>query len=61
MIFELDSVKLDGVAEPVGQIHDYLDDAKRHIAEGGVVTVTKGGKEIGKAATLEELLRLVIN
>jgi hypothetical protein len=60
MILELDLVKLDGVAEPVGQIHDYLVDAKRCIANGGVVTVTKGGVEIGKAATPEELLRLVI-
>jgi hypothetical protein len=60
MIFELDSVKLDGVAEPVGQIHDHLGDAKRHITAGGVVTVTKGGEEIGRATTSEELLRLVI-
>ncbi|MBX3740282.1 MAG: hypothetical protein KF712_04780 [Akkermansiaceae bacterium] len=60
MIFELDSVNLDAALEAVRQIHDHLEDAKRHIMDGGVVIVTKAGEEIGRAATVEELLRLVI-
>jgi len=60
MILELDSVSLDGISEAVRQIHEYLEPAKNHIEEGGVVTVTKSGKTIGKASTVDELLRLVM-
>ncbi|RYD30837.1 MAG: hypothetical protein EOP87_15900 [Verrucomicrobiaceae bacterium] len=60
MILELDSVIPDCAKEAVRQIHDHLEGAKRHIEEGGVVTVTKAGKEIGRASTEEELLRLVM-
>ncbi|WAC21344.1 hypothetical protein OVA24_08090 [Luteolibacter sp. SL250] len=60
MILELNSVNLDGASEAVRQIHDHLEDAKRHIEGGGIVTVTKAGEEIGTAGTTEELVRLVI-
>lgn len=57
MILELELPETDHL-ELVQQIHDFLEPAKRHLEKGGNVTLTKQGKVVGVAATVEELMRL---
>ena len=59
MIFELDLPEVDNV-ELVGHIHEFLEPAKRHIENGGAVTLTRNGATIGVAETVEDLFRLAI-
>ncbi len=59
MIFELEPPDADD-AELVDRIHAFLEPARRHIDEGGSVTVTRNGETLGIAETIEDLLRLAI-
>ncbi len=59
MILELDLPEVDHI-DLVGHIHEFLEPAKRHIENGGTVVLTKKGRQIGVAETVEELFRLAI-
>ena len=59
MILELELPDA-GRQDFVDRIHEFLEPAKRHIGGGGAVILTKRGKQIGVAQTIEELLRLAI-
>jgi len=59
MILELELPDA-GHPDIVERIHEFLEPAKRHIAGGGTVILTKGGEQVGVAETIEDLLRLAI-
>ncbi|HVJ46567.1 MAG TPA: hypothetical protein VM511_09305 [Luteolibacter sp.] len=59
MIFELDSPDADDL-ELVDRIHELLEPARRHIEAGGAVTVTRDGRILGVAETVDELIQLAI-
>ncbi len=59
MILELDLPEIDHI-DLVDHIHEFLEPAKRHIVNGGEVAITKEGKKIGIATTLDELYHLAV-